>query len=99
MGGDSDRLRNISGVLETMMDPDDYKIVAMHYVIHDHPRDYPDHFVVRITFVMEDGLIVVTPYYGLFRCLEEARAAIPEGCVCFVRHPNDSPSIVEVWMP
>lgn len=65
------------------------------WVIYDHPRDYPHHFVVRLWY----GLIPeedVAP----FETLHEARQYIANsgGCARLRRHENDDPAILETWL-
>jgi len=64
--------------------------------IYDHPRDYPDKFVVRACYVK--GLARSWGGCLLADTLEEARAMIPAGMSCFPRSPGDDPVIVECWM-
>lgn len=68
------------------------------YVIYDHPKDFPDKFVVRKWII---GSGVVTPQVGLFAqadTLEEARDALPFGLNQMPVFENDDPVIAEVWM-
>jgi len=65
--------------------------VFVAWAIYDHPKDYPNHFVLRRwewTTPDEDC--------QLFDTLEEARAAVPPGLVRFVGDSN--PVIVETWI-
>jgi hypothetical protein len=69
------------------------------WVIYDHPRDFPEHFVVRMQcsgappFGSRVASIAV-----LCRTLEEARAQVPIYCSLFGRDPADDPVIVETWL-
>lgn len=63
------------------------------FTVYDHPKDYPKHFVVRL-WDMDRW----TPQFSLHNTLEEAREAIPADMVMLVRHPDDDPNIVEVWL-
>jgi hypothetical protein len=63
------------------------------FVIYDHPRDYPGHFVVRRWLgdrPTEDFAIALT--------LAEARAEVPRGRVRLARSAADDPVIVETWV-
>lgn len=66
------------------------------WVIYDHPRDFPQYFVVRPQIVW-GGLIrfgVATTY----ETLEQARSALPPGLYPLGRHESDDPAIAEVWI-
>jgi hypothetical protein len=71
------------------------------WVIYDHPKDYPDNFVVRhwtIHLRIGNARLVPDQDCLLANSLEEARGLIPFG---FVRTPpflGDDPVIVEVWI-
>lgn len=67
------------------------------WVIYDHPRDFPDKWVVRRQWV-EQGVIHFDKQAFLVDTLEEARECIPPGLVRFLRSPDDDPVIVESWL-
>jgi hypothetical protein len=67
------------------------------YAIYDHPRDFPDHFVVR-EWRVHDGQVYPAEDCWLTNTLEEARALIPSGMYNFGRFPTDDPVILEVWI-
>jgi hypothetical protein len=69
------------------------------YTIYDHPRDYPDHFVVR-TWLVKPGKPEPEPTdeVRLTDTLEEARKHIPPQCVCFQRNEEDDPAVLETWL-
>ena len=75
-------------------------ISALHmWVITENPSDYPGKFVVRRRMTTADGKqYVVFGPTAVVDTLEEARAAVPPGTVCFHRDPSDDPVIVETWM-
>jgi hypothetical protein len=70
------------------------------FVVYDHPRDYPDHFVVRRWIIgaqpgeplSDDGWLYIAD------TLEQIRNYIPPHCVRLERDPNDEPQIVESWI-
>lgn len=67
------------------------------YTIYDHPRDYPDSWVVRRWQVVgagpvDAGVVALAP------TLEEARQAVPPGLVCLERSQDDDLTIVETWI-
>ncbi len=66
------------------------------YVIYEHPKDYPDGFVVRQWRIHEGEIqgAVVAQYAPT---LEKARELVPEGFVNIGRFSNDDPAICEVW--
>lgn len=69
------------------------------YVIYDHPRDFPEHFVVRPHLVLDKGRPAVPSKNGfLFDDLEAARAFVPRQMVKVLRHPKDDPVIVETYI-
>ena len=63
------------------------------YVVYDHPRDYPEHFVVR-QWEMDQP----TDRYTLHDSLAAARASIPFGLACLHRDEEDEPQILETWL-
>lgn len=66
------------------------------WVIYDHPADYPQYVVVR-QWVIKAGQIEIGPAM-LCDSLEQAREDVPLGLYCLDRHPDDDPTIVEVWL-
>lgn len=65
------------------------------YTIYDHPRDFPDHVVIRMWF----GSNFPHPYVCILDTIEEARAMLEEdGLYCLGRDPSDDPAIVETWI-
>jgi hypothetical protein len=67
------------------------------YVVYDHPRDFPNHFVVRHWLVDADGG-KPTDRCVIGRTLDEVRSAIPAYCVRLERNPGDDPVIIESWL-
>jgi hypothetical protein len=67
------------------------------WVIYDHPRDYPDHFVMR-RWGITAGNFFPTDDVALADTLPEIRQAVPPGLYCLERYANDDPCIVEVWI-
>lgn len=72
------------------------------FVVYDHPRDYPDRWVVRkqiVKFgefdatVTHDRVPVVVS-----ETLDEARQSIPIEANNIGRMPGDDPVIYEVWI-
>jgi hypothetical protein len=72
--------------------------ILSQYVIYDHPRDYPEHFVVRRWDVVS-GMPEPVPCGEavLADSLEDARNAVPPGFNNIGRFANDDPVILEVW--
>jgi len=71
------------------------------FAIYDHPRDYPDCFVVRAMETAGD----IPPWCVVFMMeakfadtLEAARGLLPGGLVKVGPSPGDDPVIAEVWM-
>ena len=68
------------------------------YVIYYSPKDYPDEYVVRGWTVKGTAFAPDIFATCLTNDLEQARAAVPKGCVKLERHPRDDPAIVEMWI-
>lgn len=73
------------------------------FVVYQHPRDYPEFFVVRkFEFVREPNpftaMLRATDEYRLSYTLEGVRSYIPTGMICFGRGQDDDPCIVETWL-
>lgn len=66
-------------------------------MIYHHPADYPRDFVVR-EWVCSRGESSPQHLAILAPTLEAARAALPPGLHRLERHPNDDPTITEVWI-
>lgn len=67
------------------------------WVIYDHPKDYPDHWVVRVQKIV-DGQVVPEQECTLHATLADARKAIPGELCLFPPFVDDDPVIAEVWM-
>ncbi len=69
----------------------------MQWVVYDHPRDYPHHFVLRRWEVSSSG---GRPTKDVFVALtlEAIRDMVPAGLVRLARFQDDDPAIVEVWL-
>jgi hypothetical protein len=63
------------------------------YVVYDHPKDYPDSFVVREWHYNTPTMNVQTA-----PTLAEARQLIPFGLVRLHRSEGDDHTIVETWL-
>lgn len=64
------------------------------YVIYARPKDFPDHFVVRLHTVPGGA----TAIYSIFQTLDQARRYLPNGLIRLKRAKFDEPQIVEVWL-
>lgn len=67
------------------------------WTIYDHPKDFPDGYVVRLWHVGPDGLERSTEAYGR-ATLEEARAMVPEGLYRMPAETADDEAILESWL-
>ena len=67
------------------------------FVIYDHPKDYPGHFVVRRWFGTRWATIA-TDDFALTDTIESARAEVPEGLVRIPHQTGEDPVIVETWI-
>ena len=64
------------------------------WVIYDHPKDFPAHFVVRVWYGLTPD-----PQVHVFDTLDAARAAvIQRGACANCRAECDEPVIAEVWL-
>lgn len=71
------------------------------YVIYDHPRDYPNDYVLRkqaSIFVPGQPPESVQDKACTVGTLAELRALVPPGATNIGRHAADDPVILEVWM-
>jgi hypothetical protein len=68
------------------------------WTVFDHPRDYPDCFVARLSEIGKGG-IRVTPRIMTSLDLEAIRSRLERlGLTCLPRQPGDEPHIIEVWL-
>lgn len=74
---------------EDVMGPDVLPI----YTVYFDTKDYPGRYVVRL-FATDKP----TTWARSAETLDEVRALIPPGLVRLLRHPDDEPTIVEVWL-
>lgn len=65
------------------------------WVVYDHPRDYPDKWVVRVWYGE-----VSEPDCTVHDSREDARESISSrgGGMCFAPYLNDDPCIAEWWI-
>ncbi len=70
-----------------------------YYVIYKYPKDYPDHYVVRMFTMQSDGSVLLSnefeDSFHLTETLTQARDYVPSGLVCVPADKNDDPVIVE----
>ncbi len=70
-----------------------------HFVIYDHPTDYPDGFVVREWEIVEGSLEPLPrQIVGQSSTLAGARTFIPLDCVMLRPDPSDDAKIKEIWI-
>ena len=63
------------------------------FVVYDHPRDYPGHFVVRRWIGGKP-----TQDFAIADSLEAARAWVPEGMYRLPHQPGKDDVITETWI-
>lgn len=63
------------------------------FVIYDHPRDFPGHFVVRRWVGGKP-----TPDFAIADTLEAARAEVPPSLYRLPHQPGEDTVIVETWL-
>ena len=69
------------------------------WVIYDHPKDFPNTYVVRPQFVMKDNSIMPCKAAWTNDDLDSLRDALADsGLTCLARMPGDDPKIVETWI-
>jgi hypothetical protein len=69
-----------------------------HWVIYKHPKDHPDRYVLRATYITDAHNIMVDPMAWVHKDVEVLRRILPPGLVKIDRHPNDDPVILETWI-
>lgn len=67
------------------------------YTIYKNPLDFPDKYVMRVFENTSIGS-VPTSEIAVSTNLENVRDAIPAGCICIARSPDDDPVILETWI-
>lgn len=68
------------------------------YTVYEHPKDFPNDFVLRRIFLLDDGSLEMEKEAVTAPSLDEIRKAIPPGRVRVLRRPDDDPVIVECWI-
>ena len=68
------------------------------WVIYKHPKDHPDHYVLRASYITDAHNIMVDPMAWKHKNVEVLRAIVPPGLVKLERHEDDDPAILEVWL-
>jgi DNA-binding transcriptional LysR family regulator len=64
------------------------------YTIYDHPRDFPDWYVVRAwEGDRPDGLVAFSDDLAVLRAMLAG-----QGLTCIPRNYGDDPVIVETWL-
>jgi len=67
------------------------------WAIYDHPKDHPNHFVVRCQTIIAGATFFGSP--RLYSSLEMARKfGVPPGMTRVSRADEDDPVIVETWI-
>lgn len=78
----------------TLPDPNTVPI----WVVYRYPRDFPNHFVVRVQYPMP-GFILVEPTACLYETEVEAHFDCEaKGLIYVARHPDDDFSIIGFWV-
>lgn len=67
------------------------------YCIYEHPRDYPNKYVVREILISKGETKYIDPPTAIVDTLNDARTVIPNGLIPVPRHPTDDPVIIETW--
>lgn len=70
-----------------------------HYVVYNHPSDYPDHLVVRRWEITKSGPVPEKDIFLKAGSLEELSTELYTlGLVRTKRAPDDDPAILEIWI-
>jgi len=83
--------------MESGPQPEDLKTALKQYAIYEHPRDYPDGYVVRDWLVTRGGDVLPGDSQRA-ESLDAARALLPPGATKVSGPDLDDPTIIEVWM-
>ncbi len=70
------------------------------FVIYNHPKDWPDHYVARRWFVFpgeEEPRTELAPF-AADMSLDRLRLKLPPGLVMLARCDGDDPVILETWL-
>lgn len=68
------------------------------WVVYDHPKDYPDFYVVRKQIAMP-GEVIPTKQVWMSESLESLRDELRQRWLtCIPRDPADDPKIIETWI-
>lgn len=67
------------------------------WTVYDHPLDYPDSFIARLSVVDAAGVYATNKILSADSLLA-LRNKIPGGLYCLPRAPVDDPCIVECWI-
>ncbi len=68
------------------------------YVVYEHPRDYPEEYVIRLHCLCCGRTVPMAPLFAAGPTLESVRARLPPGVENVGRFPGDDPVIKEVWL-
>jgi hypothetical protein len=71
---------------------------ATHWVIYKHPKDHPEHYVLRASHITDANNIMPDRMAWRHKDVEVLRSILPPGLVKLDRHPDDAPAILEVWL-
>ena len=73
------------------------RLVISQWVIYNHPRDFPDKYVMRRWDIRANEM-QATDDMALADTLEEIRLSVPRGLYRLERFRDDDPCIAEVWL-
>lgn len=68
------------------------------WTIYYRPLDFPNHYVVRMWFIPEPGVVAHHGIACLCGSLDEAREQVPQGTIRVPREPEDDAVIIETWL-
>jgi hypothetical protein len=69
------------------------------YTVYDHPKDYPDHYVVRASTPVNGQVIHNPDAFMVTKDLVEIPTTLKSmGLVKILPEPEDDPVILEIWL-
>ncbi len=68
------------------------------WVIYDHPLDYPQGYVLRAQYAMEDQTVKVDTVAWFASNPDDLRAIVPMGYTKLMPMQGDDPAILETWI-
>jgi len=68
------------------------------WVIYDHPKDFPQGYVLRAQYVMDDSSIKADAIAWYADDPDKLRSILPPGLFKLMPAPQDDVTIMETWL-